>query len=182
MTNKRIVKLNLVTCPDNLKRDGYALFACIDERGLLAMGSKTRWYPKGIYRLAGGGIHKNEDPQTAAIREFKEEFSLDTTKEKLTPLIEILIDAETGDGNFVESFYIFTGRIDSSTVVANDDLDGVEYVSKEEFDAINTRLENIRDIPDKQTRRSEQEWQDYGILFSTIQKIVREELTNNKCW
>lgn len=180
--NKKIVKLNLITCPDNLKREGYALFACIDERGLLAIGSKTRWYPKGIFRLAGGGIQKGEDPQTAALREFEEEFSLKLTKNELLPLVEIVIKAETHEGRFVESFYIFTGRIESSKVIANDDLDAIEYVEKNEFDAINNRLKDIDDIPDKDPRLSPQEWRDYGTLFSTIQKIVGAELKINNLW
>lgn len=179
---KQIVKLNLITCPDNLKREGYALLAPINEYRQIGLGAKTKWYPEGIYRLAGGGIDEGEDPAESAVREIKEELNIDTDKDDLIPLVEIVIDAETGEGNFLESFYCYAIKVKQNDLTAGDDIDGVKFMTKDEYAELNTKFENMGSVSLKNGDWGVQRWKDYGILFSTIQKIVGEELTKNNLW
>ena len=178
---QRTVKLNLTTCPANLKRDGYALFACLNEDNKIAIGAKDKWYPKGIYRIAGGGIHKGEDPHEAGIRELKEEFQIKTTKEEFPLLVEIIVDAHTGEGDYKESFYIFTAKINSKDAIASDDIEAIAYLTKDEFNDLNKNFVEIC-VRDGNLNKSRDEWQDYAILFSTIQIIVGEELEAIGLW
>jgi 8-oxo-dGTP pyrophosphatase MutT (NUDIX family) len=178
---KQVVKLNLKTCPDNLKREGYALFAPINEDGQIGLGAKTKWYPEGIYRLAGGGIDKGEDPAESAIRELKEELSINTDISELIPLIEIIIDADTEEGNFKESFHCYAIKVSQSEVTAGDDIDGVKFMTKDEYEKLNSKFESM-DVELKNVTWDIERWKDYGTLFGTIQRIVGEELTKNNLW
>lgn len=45
-----------------------------DQKGRTLLITKS-FYPKGIYRLPGGGIEKGETPEEALRREAKEEFN-----------------------------------------------------------------------------------------------------------
>jgi 8-oxo-dGTP pyrophosphatase MutT (NUDIX family) len=178
---QHIVKLKLKTAPDNLKREGYALFAPINEHGQIGLGTKTKWYPEGIYRLAGGGIDKDEVPAESAVRELKEELNIDANISNLIPLAEIVIDAGTEEGNFKESFHCYAIKVRQAEVTAGDDIDGVRFMTKDEYADLNSKFESM-DIELKNSTWNIEKWRDYGTLFSTIQRIVGEELTKNNLW
>ncbi len=179
---QKIVKLNLTTAPDNLKRNGYVLLACIDKDNKVGMGAKYRWYPENIYRLPGGGMEANEEPINSATRELKEELAIVATESEMIPLVEIIIDAETSEGNFRQYFYCYGLRVDQQKITAGDDVDSIIFLNKEEYSALNDRLERADFAPKENNNWSMQKWRDYGTLFSTIQKIVGLELSRNNLW
>ncbi len=182
MIQRRLIKLNLVTTPDNIKRNGYALLVCLDKDGRIGMGAKYRWYPKDIYRLPGGGMDKYEEPEHAAIRELKEELDITITPDKIIPLVHILIEATTVEGHFRQSFYCYVINVDPKQIIPGDDIDGLQFMTKEEYADLNRRLEETDFTPPPNSDWDIQKWKDYGILFSSIQKVVGEELTKNNLW
>ena len=80
-----------------------------------------------------------------------------------------------------ESFYIFTSKINSKDAVASDDIEAIEYLTKEEYNDLNKNFVSIC-VKDGNPNKTRDEWRDYATLFSTIQTIVGEELEAAGLW
>ncbi len=64
---------------------------------------KAKWYA-GKWDMTGGGVRAGEDPETAAIRELKEELFLEVKKEELKPAFEYIQDWDDGTGLLISVF------------------------------------------------------------------------------
>ena len=67
-------------------RRGEVVFAIRNRRGKILLHTKS-FYPKGVYRLPGGGIHWDEAVEEALFREVEEETGLPVTVDRFVGLI-----------------------------------------------------------------------------------------------
>jgi 8-oxo-dGTP pyrophosphatase MutT (NUDIX family) len=84
---------------------------------------------KDTWQLLGGGVEANEDPKAAAIRESKEEASIDINPGEL----EIIGTAFKPDEDYLFLIYEYKKTVDEDTdySVEDEEIEGYRFVSPE---------------------------------------------------
>lgn len=158
----------------NITRNNHVLLIIKDDQGNFLIGDKPDFYPKGIYRLAGGGVEEGETPHQSAIRETKEELSLSIDQRNLKLIAQITTNAKIKEQTLSNITYLFQlVGINPKEIVAGDDIVGLKPFSKEEFKQLiekynNLGSDNIYDGEDGYSHF----WDDYGKMYSFIHQVA----------
>lgn len=117
----------------------------IVKDGKVLLGRRRNDPYKGEYDIVGGFVEPGELPETAAVREAKEETGLDVT---ITGLVGMYSGRYGSDGDYVLDI-LYSGRPIGGEMAALDDITDLEWV---EIDAVpldsgspNTRA-GLRDL------------------------------------
>lgn len=95
---------------------------------------------KGAYDIIGGFMEADELPETAAIREAKEETGLDI---KIISLLGIYIDQYGEDGDYTLNMH-YLGEVTGGEMQAMDDVAELEWVAISEV-PLNEGFQNTKD-------------------------------------
>lgn len=167
--------------PPVLRRGRHALILLQNENGEYILGAKNI-YPRGIYRLVGGGIEGVEDPTEGALRELQEEFGLRYSKDQLRHLATITADiAESSTGKtYTFTTYLYFANCVQNELRPSDDLDGMETFTREEVNALVDRYYDLSDelihLKGKYGDSDEWafRWSDYGKYYGRVHEIAME--------
>lgn len=107
-----------------------------DEILLLKRGEHRRVYP-GRYNGVGGHIERDEDPQTAAIREVQEETGLEVARVRFRGVIHV--DAGGANGIMV---FVFSAEA-ASRHFTDTDEGSLEWVPRDQIES----LALVEDLP-----------------------------------
>src|SRR5689334_12183367 len=109
MFKKYKYNIDLVAEPfANLRyRDRTTLILCRDNDGKYILGTEYGFYPKGISRMIGGGVDKNEKVIEGAIREVKEEIGIDVTPKELVELAQFDITGLFKGKTYSHSIFVY---------------------------------------------------------------------------
>ena len=100
----------------NLTRSKTVNIIIKDSQDRYILGTKLGYYPKGIYRLLGGGVEEGEDPKSTAIRELQEEIKVEVQENQLVQVAELNIRATDKDNKQYQTtieLFLVTVPIDS---------------------------------------------------------------------
>jgi len=158
----------------NIVRDRHVLLVIKDQYGNYLLGEKPKFYPKGICRLVGGGIEKNETPEKAAIREAQEELTIKISNENLLPIAEVKTKAKTTEKTLINTTYIYLlVGINQLKLQANDDITGLRRFSKKELSSL---INEYNSFADNDFYSGDDDykhyWNDYGKMYSFIHQTV----------
>src|SRR5690606_34580617 len=130
--------------------------------GKYILGAKPQYYPKGIYRLLGGGIDAGETIQGAVIREIKEETNSEISAEHIEPIATINVTAEDGSGNnystVIELVYINDAISDYEET---DEIGSFLELNDDEFKDMIAAYEGLTN-----DSQNEMNWGDYGKIYA----------------
>ncbi len=156
---------------DNLRyRDRTVLIVMRNSKGEFVLETGN-YYPEGIARLLGGGVEKNEDPQTAAVREMKEEVGVEITKNDLQPVAQLDIDADYRGKKYKHSISLFSVNIPMDHKIHGDG-DVIVYYSEEQFRDLISKYENLKPEFLRENGDYVFSWGDYGKVYGFIHKAA----------
>jgi 8-oxo-dGTP pyrophosphatase MutT (NUDIX family) len=174
---KQTISVRLRHTFANLKRKKHVLVVPTLPSGKVIIGAKKRFYPKGIYRLISGGVEDNETPLQAAVRETKEEISLNVEQKDLKLLIEFFIKANVRDKQFNLKTYSYWFEVNKGNIYPGDDIDTVKRCNLDEFKRISERFYNIeKDNLFKGRKDYFHFWSDYGKVYGPIHLTIYQLL------
>lgn len=166
--------------PPVMKRHRHALILLENEEGKFVLGAKNI-YPKGIYRLAGGGLDGNENEKLGAMRELKEEFGVEYDEDDIQLLATITAESAESSSGKIYSFvtYLFHAHCQSADLHPSDDLDGMQAFTREEINALIDRYYDLSDelitLNDKPVEKNMYfRWSDYGKFYGRVHEIAME--------
>jgi len=164
-----ILPLTLSSVPGVMRRGKHALIFLRNPAGNFILGSKDI-YPSEIYRMVGGGIETDEDPQIGAARELAEELQIQVPPSALQPLATVKADISFETEHLQFSTSIFFYQLKPNEVIqADDDLDGVVELSVTKLQALISRYAQLSSQIDEVEHFA---WKDYGALYGPIHQIA----------
>ncbi len=180
MFKKYNLNLDLVSEPfENLRyRDRTVLVLCKDRKGKYILGTKKDFYPEGITRLLGGGVDKNEEVASAAIREIKEEVGISTNIKELIELVEVDVSGVLEDKTYRTLIYVYYLNSKNDDYLASDDVSEIVKLSESEYRNLIKRFKELKSdyfYDDGDLRFS---WGDFGKVYGFVHQKVLEELLN----
>lgn len=177
--NEHNLDINIVSPFGNLYRKKLALIAVQDLEGNILVGSKPNFYPKGIYRMVGGGVDENEDPIIGAQRELKEEMDVDADINNLEPLLEVRVHATDATGKeYNNSTSIYFYKLKDNNYKAGDDIKGIIKLSIEDLYKLGEKYENLSSDDWFRNEMEQYNWKDYGKVYGPIHKLTAEKIKN----
>ena len=145
-------------------RRGEVVFAIRNRRDKILLHTKS-FYPKGVYRLPGGGIHWDEEVEAALFREVEEETGLPVTVERFVGLI--LYAVRRRPRPFAS--YVFLLRTEKLLprvqVPSSERISGFKEVSPSELRAVTQRLRELSD-----------DWRVWGKFRALAHELVADAL------
>jgi len=167
--------IDLVAEPfDNLRyRDRTVLIMCRDCKGKFLLGSKGDLYPKGIVRLIGGGVDKEESVHEAAIREIKEEMGIDIDESDLIDLVEVKVQGRYQDQIYNTSVFVCFLESTKDDYVAGDDVHEIVSFTESEYRQL---IRNFMALEDTKDARIGFSWKDYGKVYGFIHQAAIDEV------
>lgn len=145
-------------------RRGEVVFAIRNRRDKILLHTKS-FYPKGVYRLPGGGVHWDEEVEDALFREVEEETGLPVTIERFVGLI--LYAVQRRPKPFAS--YVFLLRTEKLLprvqVPSNERISGFKEVSPSELRAVTQRLRELSD-----------DWRLWGRFRALAHELVADAL------
>jgi 8-oxo-dGTP pyrophosphatase MutT (NUDIX family) len=146
-------------------RRGEVVLAIRRPDGQVLLHTKS-FYPPGTYRLLSGGVHPGEAVLAGAMREAKEETSLDVTVERFVGVVEYEFHHDERHLPFVS--YVFVMRAGADAPVSqdpNEAITGFRYVSPAEIRQV---AASLRALPP--------DWSDWGSFRAMPHDMVADTL------
>ena len=139
------------------------MFAIRNRQGKILLHAKS-FYPAGIFRLPGGGIHWNEKVADALWREVEEETGLRVQVEKFVALIEYQAQRKrTAYPTYL--FLLSTEDGQAQSQDANEKIAAFKTVTLEELRATIAHLHNLP-----------AEWRMWGQYRAVAHELIVETL------
>lgn len=154
----------------NLKRGcEHVLVLLENEKGEILMAGKPQ-YPKGMFRLPGGGVNKGEKIEDAAAREVMEELGVVAKDVKVIERFEIVGISDGKDYPLIQ--YITHANLGNQQIkIDNDELSSYVWVDKNGLEKAIKVFESFED----------EFWQGYGKIYGPVHKIALEAY-NRRSW
>ena len=169
------LNFSIIKAFKNLKRDKTVNVVLKNHENKYVLGAKPQYYPKGIYRLLGGGVDSGESVQKAAVREIREEIGVDLSPGTIEHIGTLDVSARDSVGKnystIIELVFINTQISDYKI---SDEIGGFIELDEQEFTEMIKRYENLSNglSPDMN-------WGDYGKVYAEVHRIALE-LTKDK--
>lgn len=157
----------------NLYRKRLTLIAVQDSEGNILVGSKPNFYPKGIYRMNGGGVDEDEDPIVGAQRELKEELGIDVDISDLKLLLQINVHAVDKQGKeYNNSNFIYFYQLKDNNYKAGDDIKSIVKLSIDDLYKLGEKYESLSKDDWFKNEMENYNWKDYGKVYGPIHKLT----------
>jgi 8-oxo-dGTP pyrophosphatase MutT (NUDIX family) len=146
-------------------RRGEAVLVIRRPDGQVLLHAK-RFYPEGVFRLPSGGVHPGEPVLAGAIREAKEETSLEVSTSRFLGTVEY--EFRHGQRRLPFVSYVLVVQADNSVPVAQDpgeEISAFRYVSPAELRQVAAQL---RALPPQ--------WADWGRFRAPPHDLVADAL------
>lgn len=157
----------------NLYRKRLALIAVQDSEGNILVGSKPNFYPKGIYRMVGGGVDENEDHIVGAQRELKEELGINVELSDLKLLLQVNVHAVDKEGKeYNNSNFIYFYQLKHNNYKAGDDIKSIIKLSVDELYKLGEEYESLNENDWFKSEMENYNWKDYGKVYGPIHKLT----------
>ena len=144
-------------------RRGEVIFAIRNPRGRILLHTKS-FYPKGVYRLPGGGIHWDEDVEDALYREVAEETGLPVEVDRFVGLIQNEVRRQMKTfASYV--FLLHTEKLVPRVQDPKERISGFKQVSAAGLRAASRRLQKLSD-----------DWDVWGKFRARAHELVLEAL------
>jgi 8-oxo-dGTP pyrophosphatase MutT (NUDIX family) len=161
--------------PPVTKRGGQVLIALFSSNLQDLYLSRKNVYPKGIYRLFGGGIDEHEEPLQTAPRELAEETRLNANPKDFIKINEFKYHIlEQSINNHVDfSVYLYSFIVpQNQTIIPSDDVDEYKVFHQPELLELIKKYKNLPDQLVTNTFEGPFRWSDYGKVFAPIHQSV----------
>jgi len=144
-------------------RRGEVVFAIRNRRDKILLHTKS-FYPKGVYRLPGGGIHWDEEVEEALFREVEEETGLPVTVDRFVGLILYAVRRRPKPfASYV--FLLSTEKLRPRVQDPSERISGFKEVSSSELRAATQRLRELSD-----------EWRIWGKFRALAHELIADAL------
>lgn len=151
----------------NLYRGAHALILLQAADGRFILGQKSQFYPPGIARMVGGGLHEGESPQEAAQRELREELGVTFAEQEIKYLCSIHTSAKTSIGDFEMMNHIFLVHIwPDIALYPSDDIDWLMAYSHAELADLVCTMQHLTGEYSADTFSVR--WEDWGQIYAYI--------------
>ena len=132
--------------PPVMRRGKHSLAILQDKKGNYILGGKDI-YPKGIYRLIGGGVNSTEKPVQGLMREMHEETGLQVVQKNIKHLAHIESDfTNSKKQRFIFHIHLFHLVVDLNKLTPLTDLDEIRSFTPNEFKKL---ISNYSKLPSK---------------------------------
>ncbi len=177
MFKKYKYHIDLVAEPfANLRyRDRTTLILCRDSAGKYILGTEYGFYPKGIVRMIGGGINKEEKVIDGAIREIKEEIGIDVTPKELIELAQFDITGTFKNEIHKHSIFVYFLNSKKDDYIAGDDVSEIIRYTEDEYRDLVKRFFELK--PNHIYVKGDYtfSWRDYGNLYGYVHQVTLDE-------
>jgi len=158
----------------NLHRPQHVLIVLIDQDGNFLLGHKPNFYPSGIYRFVGGGVKKDEEPDTAVEREFEEELGLKPCQQKLKFLAQVNTIANYNNQEYTNQTFLYLYQLDGEEAFkAGDDIEDLINFTPLELQELIYDYYKLDDdnwfIVNGEPIHC---WSDYGKMYGYIHQVA----------
>jgi 8-oxo-dGTP pyrophosphatase MutT (NUDIX family) len=167
----KTIKINLQVCQPfgNLFRKRTVLIAVLDDKNQLLLGGKPNFYPPTITRLLGGGVDGTEGPLVAAVREIREELSLDVNDKNITKIADFHVTAvDEQRKKYSTIVSLFMTNIGNQKYHLGDDVKQIDKISLQDLDDLVERYKSLPNTLWYKGSEGEFNWHDYSQLYSVI--------------
>ncbi len=161
-------------------RDRTVLILCRDRSGKYILGTKKGVYPKGICRMIGGGLDKNEKVIEGAIREINEELGLFVNPEELIELIKIKVTGIYNNKTYKTEVFVYFLNSEKDDYLAGDDVSEIIRLSEKEYKNLVKRFYDLKSDDFFNQKGDEFSWGDYGKVYGFIHQETLNTLLKNK--
>ena len=148
-------------------RRGEVVFAIRNRRDKILLHTKS-FYPSGVYRLPGGGIHWDEEVEAALFREVEEETGLPVTVDRFVGLILYAVRQQPKPfASYV--FLLRTQKLNPRVQDPREQISGFKEVSPSE---LHTATQRLRELSD--------DWRIWGTFRALAHELVANALDDQQ--
>lgn len=157
------LNINLKTPIHNLKRGGKHVLVLLENgEGKILLTGKPQ-YPKGMFRLPGGGVDKDERIEDATVREVMEELGVKAEDVKILVAINIVGISEGKEYPLTQ--YIAYAKIgDQKVNISDKELNYLVWIN---IDGLQKAVKVFASLTG--------EWEDYGKVYGPVHKIAYDK-------
>jgi len=150
------------------------LVVCRTADGRVVVGAKPSEYPPKIYRLLGGGIHADETPEKGAVRELKEELDTFVDPQDLIKLATFNIKGVAQHVTYQMKTHVYYApvNIDADNLRAGDDVEGLAFLTDEEFDDLVQRYMAVPEGAMYKKGNWQHSWYDFCQVYGIRHQII----------
>jgi NAD+ diphosphatase len=149
----------------NASRRGEVVFAMPRPEHRVLLHTKA-FYPPGSYRLLTGGIDVGERVEAAALREMREETSLDAALVRLLGIVEYHFRHEGDQVGFVSYVFLTTETAGTPRVLdPHEQISDFKEAAWSELDRVAERLGSLPG-----------DWHDWGIFRAIPHRLVLQAI------
>lgn len=170
---KYVNDISLSSLFGNIVRKKHVLVSLRTEKGEYILSGKRTFYPKGIYRLMGGGVCENETYLDAAIREIQEESSLVVDTTMLKPLFEVETRGIYKGKTYTNTTVVFEHTIkDIDSLHPGDDVTSFVILDIQKMKELIYRYHHFTDDEWYVEKDYKHAWKDYGKMYGYIHELL----------
>jgi ADP-ribose pyrophosphatase YjhB (NUDIX family) len=165
MPRRVVVPLERWPMPRGARADrrGEAVFAIQDPAGRVLLHAKG-FYPEGVFRLPGGGIHRDEKVADALFREVAEETGLRVSVDSFVAVVEYAVHRRRQP--FASYVFLLTTERLQPTV--NDPKERISEFKAASVSELRATAEQLRQLPEN--------WRVWGRFRAIAHDLVAEEM------
>jgi ADP-ribose pyrophosphatase YjhB (NUDIX family) len=164
---------------DNLKYRDRTILIVVQNSDSEYLLTCSNQYLKGIVRLPGGGVNKDEKLEDAAIRELKEEMNLEINLSELTELASVKITGTYKNYEYKHTVYLYSLYSPQNIYKAGDDVSDIVAYSEKEYMTLVEKFFVLKDTNEINLKNTFS-WEDFGKVYGFIHKVAISEFIKNK--
>jgi ADP-ribose pyrophosphatase YjhB (NUDIX family) len=148
-------------------RRGEAVFAIQDRSGRVLLHAKG-FYPEGVFRLPGGGIHRDEKVADALFREVDEETGLRVQVKTFVAVVEYAVNRRRQPF----ATYVFLLSTERLQPTVHDPKERISEFKAATVNELKATAEQLRHLPEN--------WRIWGRFRAIPHDLVAEEMERIK--
>lgn len=167
----------------NLYRAETVLIICHTANNTILLGDKVGFYPKGISRLLGGGVEKEDASLLdAAQSELEEETCYRPSKESLEHIAQFIISARDSQENiYSHTAHVFYCKVPSEiNLQASDDVTHITEATIEQLKTLAKKYGSLSKDVSAKDGSLQYSWYDFGQVYAPIHSFAAQYLQELK--